>query len=157
MKAIYTDADRDWIIENLKNVGYEGAAKHMGVSVPAIKARITTWRNNGVQIPFLKSQDIGARTVRNERGIFYEYEKIGKARWRRIRCVSPPVRVAKPVTPKQAKPPKLKKVKEPVKHVTMRKLPEKEKPVRIPLPFDPALHIMVKIDNKTWKQVKRTA
>lgn len=61
-------------------------------------------------------------------------------------------KMPKPAVVKTVKP-----KKEKLYHRTSRKVPDKPKPTRIPIPFDPSRHTMVRIDNKTWKQVLKTA
>jgi hypothetical protein len=111
-KHTYTKADLTYAQDNLVKEGYLSVAVHIGVGISALKKQVTSWREQGHDIPFLrKNTPIGAIRMRNDGRRVREYIKTENG-WRRVLYKRPsgqPLKKVKRKTkPKQQPMPKLK-------------------------------------------------
>ena len=138
---------------------------------------MSKWRKSGIDIPNIRKTPIGTIVMKKVHGVPREYimtenglkrrnptKVIGvnkariaakKKKAARVRADNKKTVIITTVKEvKVIKPPKRKSVN-PCNHG---KPPKPEpKPHREIVPFNPAIHMMVKIDNKTYKQVLKTA
>lgn len=139
------DQHLEFVQANLTTLGFDLCAKKIGVTTPALKRQITSWRYQGIDIPFLRTVPVGTIRTRTDDGIVRKFIKT-ESGWQRIGRVTP----YKEGGEKKARQEKRKKTAEP------RLLP-KPKPEVVRLPnrvIDMTKHQFVKVDNKTWKLKK---
>lgn len=126
-KVVYTPQVLSYVQAHIITDGYDAVCRHLNITKQALVRQITTWRNNGVPIPYRRKVPIGTVRYRIREGIQRRFIKTVDG-WKRDLLPKPP----KPV-----KPPKVVKAKSRIPTVVR----------------DASLYHMVKVDSRTWKQV----
>ena len=176
LTSIWDNERAEFVKANIVELGIKDVADKYGVTVSTLKSAMSKWRKSGIDIPNIRKTPIGTIVMKKVHGVPREYimtenglkrrnptKVIGvnkariaakKKKAARVRADNKKTVIITAAKEVKVKMPKEKKLT-PCNHG---KPPKPEpKPHREIVPFNPAIHMMVKIDNKTYKQVLKTA
>ena len=140
-KVVYTPQVLSYVQAHIITDGYDAVCIHLNITKQALVRQITTWRNNGVPIPYQRKVPIGTVRYRIREGIHRRFIKTVDG-WK---CE------ALPKPPKPVKPPKMVKAKS--RPTGRPSRPPKRIDLIPTVVRDATLYRMVKIDNRTWREV----